>query len=131
MKKIKFIFLVLLAAFFVQEVRSQSIPREIVTATQNGNASDLAKFFNDKVELILPSKSGVFSKEQAQFIMADFFTSYRPTSFQINHEGKRDNSSYAIGSYVSTREKFRFYFLTKVVDNKTVINQIRVDKQDE
>ena len=131
MREIKLIFLILLVAFIVQEVKSQSIPREIVTATQGGNASDLAKFFNDRVELILPSKSGVYSKEQARFIMADFFTSSRPTSFQINHEGKRDNSSYAIGSYVSSRDKFRFYFLTKIVDNKTVITQIRVDKQDE
>lgn len=131
MRTIKNLILVLFMAFFIYEAKSQSIPREIVTATQNGNATDLAKFFNDKVEVILPSKSGVYSKEQAQFVMADFFTSNRPTSFQINHEGKRDNSSYAICSYVSSKEKFRFYFLTKSIDNKTVIIQIRIDKQDD
>jgi len=131
MKLLKYLLFTCIAVFFAQEAKSQSIPKEIVTATQKGNASDLAKFFNEKVELTLPSKSGVFSKEQAQFIISDFFTNNRPVSFQINHEGKRDNSSYAIGSYVSGKEKFRFYFLTKVIDNKTVIIQIRIDKQDE
>lgn len=131
MKSLKYIFFFFFTAFFIYEAKSQSIPREIVTSIQNGNASELSKFFNDKVELILPSKSGVYSKEQAQFIIADFFSNNRPNSFQINHEGKRDNSSYAIGSYVSSRDKYRFYFLTKNIDNKIVIIQIRVDKQDE
>jgi hypothetical protein len=131
MKIIKCLLFTLLAVFFVQEVKSQSLPKDIIFATQKGNSSELAKFFNDKVELTLPSQSGVYSKEQAQFIIGDFFSNYRPVSFQINHEGTRDNSSYAIGSYVSAKEKFRFYFLTKNINNKTVIIQIRIDKQDE
>ena len=130
MKLIKYLFFTFLSLFLIQEIKSQSLPKEIVSATQKGNASELSKFFNDKVELTLPSKSGVFSKEQAQFIIGDFFSSYRPVSFQINHEGTRDNSSYAIGSYVSSKEKFRFYFLTKNIDNKIVIIQIRIDKED-
>ena len=117
--------------FTVQQTKGQSFPREIVTATQRGNAGDLSQHFNDKVEIILPSKSGIYSKEQAQFVMRDFFATYRPTSFQINHEGKRDNSSFAIGNYVSSREQFRFYFLTKNVGGKTLISQIRIDKQDD
>jgi hypothetical protein len=131
MKIFKCLVFTFLAVFFIQELKSQSLNKDIINATQKGNANDLSKFFNDKVELTLPSKSGVYSKEQAQFIIADFFSNNRPVSFQINHEGTRDNSSYAIGSYVSSKEKFRFYFLTKNIDNKTVIIQIRIDKQDE
>ena len=131
MKLLKFLIVFCFATFLLHETNSQSFPRDIVSATQNGNAVELAKYFNDKVEIILPSKSGVYSKEQAQFVMRDFFSSNRPTSFQINHEGKRDNSSFAIGRYVSAKEQFRFYFLTKVVDGKTVIIQIRIDKNDE
>ena len=131
MKLIKFTFIIFALAFFSQESKSQSFPQEIIKATQRGDANSLASFFNDKVELILPAKSGVFSKEQAQFVMRDFFNDHKPTSFQVNHEGVRDNSAYVIGRYVCAKDQFRFYFLTKNVDNKTVIIQIRVDKQDE
>ena len=131
MKLIKFTFIIFALAFFSQESKSQSFPQEIVKATQQGDANNLASHFNDKIELILPERSGVFSKEQAQFIMRDFFNDHKPTSFQVNHEGVRDNSAYVIGRYVCSKDQFRFYFLTKNVDNKTVIIQIRVDKQDE
>ena len=131
MKLIKFTFIIFALAFLIQESKSQSFPQEIVKATQQGDANNLASHFNDKIELILPERSGVFSKEQAQFIMRDFFNDHKPTSFQVNHEGVRDNSAYVIGRYVCSKDQFRFYFLTKNVDNKTVIIQIRVDKQDE
>ena len=131
MKILKIIFLVLFVAFAVHQTNAQSFPTGIVTATQQGNAVLLAQHFNDKVEIILPSKQGVYSKEQAQFVMRDFFASNRPTSFKINHEGKRDNSSFAIGNYVSSREQFRFYFLTRNVGGRVLISQIRIDKQDD
>ena len=134
MRIIKFTLIIFTLAFFLQENKSQSngsFPQEITKATQRGDANSLASFFNDRIELMLPEKSGVFSKEQAQFIMKDFFYDHKPTSFQINHEGVRDNSSYVIGRYVCSKDQFRFYFLTKNVDNKTLIIQIRVDKQDE
>ncbi|MDR2928837.1 MAG: DUF4783 domain-containing protein [Cytophagaceae bacterium] len=121
--------LVLTLLFTAIGMFAAAFPNEILKATQSGNASDLAANFNDKVELILPEKSGVFSKEQAQFVMKEFFDSHRPTSFQINHEGTRDNSAYGIGTYVSSNGKYRFYFLTKNVNGKTVIIQIRIDKE--
>ncbi|MCL2073790.1 MAG: DUF4783 domain-containing protein [Marinilabiliaceae bacterium] len=131
MKIFKIIFLITTLVILAHQITAQTFPQGIVTATQQGNAVLLAQHFNDKVEIILPSKSGVYSKEQAQFVMKDFFASYRPTSFKINHEGKRDNSSYAIGNYVSAREQFRFYFLTRNVNGRILISQIRIDKQDD
>lgn len=115
----------------VQGQGNNSFPQEITNATQEGNAIELADYFNNKIELILPSKSGVFSKEQAQFMMKDFFDNNTPTSFQIIHQGVRDNSSFAIGKYSSVKGQYRLQFLTKNIDNKTLIIQIRIDKQDE
>ena len=84
------IFLILtIALFSINPIQGQSgngFPQAITSATQQGDASELANFFNNKIELILPSKSGVFSKEQAQYLMKDFFDNNQPTSFQIIHQ---------------------------------------------
>ncbi len=129
--------IVLTFAFFLIMLNSAlgqsktSFPENITNATQNGDAVELAGFFNNKIELILPSKSGVFSKEQAQYMMKDFFDNNTPTSFQIIHQGMRDNSSFAIGRYSCSKGQYRIQFLTKNIDNQTLIIQIRIDKQDE
>ncbi len=115
----------------VQGQSKNSFPQGITTATQKGDASELAEYLNSKVELILPSKSGVFSKEQAQYMIKDFFENNSPTSFRIIHQGMRDNSSFAIGTYSCPKGQFRMQFLTKNVDSQTLIIQIRIEKQDE
>lgn len=107
------------------------LPEAITAATRNGDAFELASYFNNKVELVLPSKSGVFSKEQAQFLIKDFFDNYPPVSFQVIHQGIRENATFAIGRYNYNRGQFRILFLTKTTGNQTLIHQLRVEKQDE
>jgi archaellum component FlaG (FlaF/FlaG flagellin family) len=104
---------------------------EISNATRNGDAADLASHFNAKIEMVLPDKSGVFSKEQAQFLIKDFFDKHPPTSFQIIHQGERENATFAIGRYNYNRGQYRLVFLTKNNGNQTLIHQLRVEKQDE
>lgn len=128
------ILIAAIALFFMNPLPGQTrngFPQAITTATQQGDASELANYFNSKIELILPSKSGVFSKEQAQYLMKDFFENNHPTSFQVIHQGVRDNSSFAIGKYSCSKGQYRLQFLTKNIDNQTLIIQIRIDKQDE
>jgi hypothetical protein len=107
------------------------LPDGITQATRSGDAVELASYFNNKIELVLPSKSGVFSKEQAQFLLKDFFENYPPSSFQIIHQGIRENATFAIGRYNHSKGQFRILFLTKNSGTQTLIHQLRVEKQDE
>jgi hypothetical protein len=138
LKKLKQMKSTLLSiAFFLMIINlaegqsKSSFPQEITNAVQQGDAGELAGFFNNKIELILPAKSGVFSKEQAQFMMKEFFDNNPSTSFQIIHQGMRDNSSFAIGRYSCAKGPYRLQFLTKNIDNQTLIIQIRIDRQDD
>ncbi len=124
------VYLMMMLSFTFGQSKN-SFPQGITAATQQGDATELASYFNNKIELIMPSKSGVFSKEQAQYMMKDFFDNNTPTSFQIIHQGIRDNSSFAIGRYSCSKGQYRLQFLTKNIDNQTLIIQIRIDKQDD
>ena len=110
---------------------AQSIPEGIVNATRSNNSEQLAQFFNEKVELIIPGKSGLFSSDQAEQVIKSFFTANPSSDFKIIHQGVRDNSSYAIGQYTTKGQNYRVYFLVKESGGKTLIHQLRIEKQDE
>ncbi|MCW3807090.1 DUF4783 domain-containing protein [Plebeiibacterium marinum] len=107
------------------------LPNNIIEATRNANAQELSNYFNGKIELVLPQKSGVFSNSQAKLILEDFFKHNPTISFKVIHQGKRQNSAFAIGKYQSNKSTYRFYFLTKNKDDKTYIHQLRIEKEDD
>ncbi len=108
--------------------QSNNLPQGIITSTANGNAEKLASYFNENIELVIPQKSGIFSKSQAQMILKEFFSTNPPSSFKIIHQGSRQNASFAIGNYKSGNNFYRFYFLTKKTNNKLLIHQLRIEK---
>jgi len=125
LKVISFVFgfLALATASFAQ------IPNEIVTSIQNGNDVTLAAFFNENVELVVESHDDVYSKSQAQQIVAEFFKSNKPKQFSIIHQGGKEDARYAIGSLVTATGTFRVYFLLKNKNNNSYIHQLRIEKQ--
>jgi hypothetical protein len=64
-------------------------------------------------------------------ILKEFFTNNPPKSFKIIHEGSRQNASFAIGNYQTGSGTYRFYFLTKKVNGKLLIHQLRIEKQND
>ncbi len=134
MKIIKVYCYILFFSLLSLTVHSQShntLPVGISESFKNGNASDLSSFFNTKIELIIPNNSNIHSKQQAQFMMRDFFQSFSPTSFNIIHEGVRENATFAIGKLSTSRGNFRVVILTKNENGQELIHQLRIEKQDD
>ena len=127
-------FTLILAFFFSLTSQAQSnkaISSDIVNATRNGDAKKLSEYFNENIELVLPQKSGIFSRSQAEMVLKEFFAQNPPNGFRIIHEGSRQNASFAIGNYTSGKEVFRIYYLTKKINNKLFIHQLRIEKQND
>ena len=118
-----FVFFALATVAFAQ------IPDGIVVSIQNGNDVSLAAFFNENVELVVESHDDVYSKSQAQQIVAEFFKSNKPKQFSIIHQGGKEDARYAIGSLVTSTGTFRVYFLLKNKNNNSYIHQLRIEKQ--
>jgi hypothetical protein len=105
------------------------IPDGIVISIQNGDDASLAEFFNENVELVVQTHDDVYSKSQAQQIVAEFFKMNKPKQFSIIHQGGKDGARYAIGSLTTNTGTFRVYFLLKNKDNISYIHQLRIEKQ--
>ncbi len=130
MKNFKLRLISLAIAFFaLATVSFAQIPDEIVTSIQTGNDVSLAAFFNDNVELVVEAHDDVYSKSQAQQIVAEFFKSNKPKQFSIIHQGGKEDARYAIGSLTTASGTFRVYFLLKNRNNNSYIHQLRIEKQ--
>ena len=130
MKNSKFKLILLFFGLFVLVSQSYSqIPDEIVLSIQNGNDEVLASYFNQNVELVVQTHDDVFSKSQAQQIVAEFFRANKPKQFSIIHQGGKEGARCAIGSLITSTGTFRVYFLFRTKDNNSYIHQLKIEKQ--
>jgi Domain of unknown function (DUF4783) len=125
MKKSFLISFVFLLLSFTSN--AENIPPELITAFRTGDATKLAAYFNNSVELTLFDKEEIYSKTQAEMIMRDFFKQHIPTQFKILHQGGKDNSKYAIGNLICGSVSYRITFLLKIEDGNLYIHQLRIE----
>ena len=85
----------------------------------------------DKVNLVLQGSSTNVDKQKATAAMQEFFTKNKVSGFNVNHQGKRDESSFVIGTLTTTKGKFRVNCFLKKVQTQYLIPQIRIDKINE
>jgi hypothetical protein len=135
MKKISMlvIFSMLLAYAAPAETILPAAPgviESITTAIKGANSSELAKYFSNAVEIIIPGKEGTFSKNQAEMIMKDFFAKNPATSFVTNQHGSSNGGAqFMIGTYKSGKVIFHVYVLVKPVAGQMLIQQLHFESE--
>lgn len=107
------------------------IPAGISIAFKAGNASELAKYMNSTIVLLVLEKEDFYKKNVAEAILKDFFRDYPATDFTIRHQGAKADAHYAIGSLRTEKGDFRIYFLLKKVGEELLIHQIRIESDNE
>ena len=124
---------ILWLCFFVWTVSlmAQDVPAGVVAAFKKGNSQELNGYLSDKVELILEDRSINVDRRTAEWKMAAFFSGNQVSGFTVNHQGKRDESGFIVGTLTTANGNFRVNCFFRKVANKYVIHQIRIDKTNE
>lgn len=117
----------LLCTFFAQAQEPARIPGGISIAFKAGNASELSKYMNATVAIVLLDKEDFYKKNVAETILRDFFNNYPAKDFVVRHQGAKNEAHYAIGSLKTEKGDFRVYFLLKRVGKDLLIHQIRIE----
>jgi hypothetical protein len=104
------------------------IPQALIDAFKAGNTAELSKYFNTSIELAILDQEDIYSKQQAELIIKDFFAKHMPTNFVILHKGGKEGSQYAIGSLATLKGNFRVTLLIKQRENKPYIHQLRFEE---
>jgi hypothetical protein len=120
--------LILSVAMNVGKAAPGDIPQGMIDALKSGNSVELAKFFNTSIELTIPGQTDIYSSQQAELIVKNFFAKHVPTNFVILHKGGREGSQYAIGNLTTSTGNFRVTLLIKQRENKPYIHQLRFEE---
>jgi uncharacterized protein DUF4783 len=105
---------------------------DIAAAIRSGNPKNISKFFIDNIDLKVIEQEDVYSKQQAEMILKDFFTKHAVKAYTVAHKSQpKAGSQYVIGTLETSNGKFRTYFLIKTAGAQTLIQQFRIETENE
>jgi hypothetical protein len=105
---------------------------DIASAIRSGNPKNISKYFIENIDLKVITQEDVYSKQQAEMILKDFFTKHAVKSFTVAHKSEPKNGSqYVIGTLDTSNGKFRTYFLIKTSGTQPLIQQFRIETENE
>jgi hypothetical protein len=111
------------ALFLLSFAPTYSI-EQVLVALRTGNATELSKYFDNRVDISLPNKSDNYSKNQAEMILKDFFNSYEVKNFQVKHQGENNGSQFCIGLLQTRNGNFRTKLYMKKKGAQQVVQEI-------
>ena len=105
---------------------------DIANAIRSGNPKNISAYFIDNIDLKVIDQEDVYSKQQAEMILKNFFAKHPVKTFSIAHKSvEKNGSQYIIGTLETTNGKFRTYFLIKTTGAKTLIQQFKIENENE
>lgn len=96
---------------------------KVATHFSEGNAEGIAQYLNANVELVIKNANNVFTHQQTETILSDFFKKNPVNDFTVSDQGERDGKKFALGLLKTQNGTFRIYFLTK----NDLIQQLRIE----
>jgi len=116
---------------FSSIIKAGDLPEGILNSLKTGNSKELSKYFNANIDLTLIDKQEIYSKTQAELILKDFFSKNTPSNFVIIHQGEKEGAKYVIGNLTTSKGIFRVSLFLKSQDKTQLIQQIRIENNNE
>ena len=98
---------------------------EVIGALRSGNAQELSKYVDDKIEISLPDKSDSYSKSQAIMVLKDFFNNNGVTGFELQFKGENGESKFCIGKLQTKSGSYRTTVFMKTKEGRQLVKEIR------
>lgn len=121
------LFLLMTPSFLVINANLAGISK----ALGDGDATALGTYFDESVELAILDQEDFYNKTQAIEKVKAFFQNHQPKSFNQIHKGssQSSDSQYCIGDLVTANAKYRVYIYMKNVGGKTLIQELRFNRE--
>jgi len=118
--------------FFTVQAQSGRSPLEdMANAIKNNRVSDMVKYFDNFVPVTINNSQSVYSHNQAEVVLRDFFDKNQPRDFEVMDNGSPDKmSKFLIGKMTDTRSvKYSVYILMKFKDGNYLLQDLRLNKE--
>jgi antitoxin component YwqK of YwqJK toxin-antitoxin module len=101
---------------------------EVIKAIKSGDATQVAEYFDNTVEITLPGKSNSYSKSQATLVLRSFFESNTVKDFEILHQSDNSGAQYCIGNLKTINGTYRTTIFMKQKGPKELLQELRFEK---
>lgn len=133
MFKIKHLFYGLVLFFAASNAMAQNgaALNNIQEAIKIGSSRELAKYLSNNVEINFDNESAIYSQNQAEFVLKEFFMKYPPRDFQVSHQGSSSKGQlrYAIGKYICEDTSFVVLIRMKNIDGEYIVINLTFNKE--
>jgi hypothetical protein len=124
MKRLAAVSLVVFALVLVS-FRPTYILDDITNAVRLGNAGELSRYLDTRVDISLPDKTDNYSKIQAEMIIRDFFSTNGVRNFLIRKVGYSGSAEYCVGILQTRNGDYRTTIFTRQKGDKQVLEELR------
>lgn len=118
--------------FLTAQAQNTRPPMEdMVNAIKNNRVEDMVKYFDNIVPITINNTQSIYSKNQAEVVLKDFFEKNIPKDFLVMDNGSPNNSSkFIIGSLVTpSGTKYNVYILMKLKNSDYMLQEIKMNKE--
>lgn len=107
---------------------AQGVVETFRMSMQRHDAGDLARFFDNTVDITYEHTQSVYSKTQARMILNDFYTRYNPQNFEVeyNSRSQANDAQYIIGTANTAKGKFKVFFFIRLRGKRQVIREMKI-----
>jgi hypothetical protein len=103
---------------------------EITGAIRLGNAGELSRYLDSRVDISRPDKSDTYSKIQAEMIIRDFFSTNGVQNFLIKHRGTNGGGSeFCVGVLQTKNGDYRTTLFVKQKGDRQLLQELRFQAQ--
>ncbi|MEO6916107.1 MAG: DUF4783 domain-containing protein [Chitinophagaceae bacterium] len=100
----------------------------VVVALNEGNASNLSRYFDNRVDIGLPKKSDNYSRIQAEMIIRDFFSNNVVRNFELKYKSEKSGTNYCVGTLKTKSGDYRTTLFMKQKGDKQYLQDISFQK---
>lgn len=104
---------------------------DMANAIRNDRVADMLKYMDNFVPLTINNNQSIYSRNQAEVVLKDFFDKNAPREFAVVENGSPDNySKFIIGNLTATNGiKFNVYILMRLKDGNYMLQDLRLNKE--
>ncbi len=124
MKQI-FTFLSLAVLFTISAFKPARSLDDVISALRSGNATELAKYIDDNIEITLPDKAESYSRSQAVAVLQDFFNNNGVKGYELKHKGDNGGSQFCIGTLQTKAGNYRTTVFMNTKNGRQLVKEIK------
>lgn len=98
---------------------------DVIAALKSGDATELAKYVDDNIEIVLPEKADTYSRAQALIILQNFFAANAVRTFEIKHKGDNGAGQFCIGTLFTRAGNYRTTVFMSSKGGKQLVRMIQ------